>query len=214
MSFPSPAELHLLYVLTDSALPTGGFVASSGLESYAKHGFLASSPSFSTNLGPPSVTRGVTDFARAEVENFASTSIGFVVHSFRLVSDFLDDAEHSNDNTSEPKDEEGASGVEVEDVIEKLVRLDGYHEATLLSHVARRSSKSQGVALLTLYTRGLGPPPGCESPAGEQGREGVERRARVMVDGYKRLIRSGVAPGHLAVCWGVITAALGLSLGE
>lgn len=39
----SPAELHLMYILLDSNLPTGGFVSSSGLESFAKHGLLSAS---------------------------------------------------------------------------------------------------------------------------------------------------------------------------
>jgi urease accessory protein UreF len=41
-----------------------------------------------------------------------------------------------------------------------------------------------------------------------------EQIAVDVVEGYKRYIRKGVAPGHLAVCWGVMTAGLGLSLGE
>ena len=48
----------------------------------------------------------------------------------------------------------------------------------------------------------------------EKTRQTRENMAREIVDGYKRLVRKGTAPGHLAVCWGAMSAALGLSQGE
>jgi urease accessory protein UreF len=156
-----PTEQHLLHVLLDSNLPTGGFISSSGLESFAKHGL----------LDKQGVTQSVVAFARAEIENYRMMTLCFVVDAWNLVT----------------------SG----DTLDKIVTLDMYHESTTLSHVARRSSKAQGVAMLTLYARGL-----CPSGTGN-----------VMIDEYKRLIRQNKTPGHLAVCWGVITAVLGLPLG-
>jgi len=204
---PSAAELHLLFTLSDSALPTGGFIASSGLESYAKHGFLVSpsSPaSFSSYPNPASSpSQALTEFARAEVEHYANTTAVFVISAFKCVESAL----------SISTEEKGR-----EKPIDELVHVDAFHEATLLSHVSRRSSKAQGVALLTLFSRGLAVPTGFGpstsdpkhqtelDPAGERG-------GRDIVMGYKRLIRAGRAMGHLAVCWGVMTAVLGLSLG-
>ncbi|KAL1738340.1 UreF-domain-containing protein, partial [Schizophyllum fasciatum] len=72
-------------------------------------------------------------------------------------------------------------------------------EASTLNHVARRASRAQGVALLTLYAKGLAPPRGAEPL----------RRA---LDAYKRRVRRADAPGHLPVCWGALAAALGLPL--
>jgi len=139
-------------------------------------------------------------------------------------------------------------------VLEKIEELDGYHESTLLSHVARRASKAQGVAMLTLFGRGLSRPVGFEvvdrergtrdqalgqgarqeqeqeqeqeaGAGGQQredgeeldGLEGMqeikEKRSKDLIDAYKLLVRKGSVPGHLAICWGIITAALGLALG-
>jgi len=220
----SPEELHLLYILLDSNLPTGGFVSSSGLESYVKHGFLghpsysasASTSSanedtkeFSAVKGTKDIIRGVTDFAEAEVGHYANTTGCFVRDSWSLVNSFL---------SPHPQEEEDGEG-RLKTVLQKIEELDGYHESTLLSHVARRASKAQGVAMLTLFGRGLTRPVGFEPDHGEDkgqvGDEGVkEKKSKDLIDAYKLLVRRGSVPGHLAICWGIITAALGLALGK
>jgi urease accessory protein len=226
MSIPaqiSPEELHLLYILLDSNLPTGGFVSSSGLESYVKHGFLghpsysASDPTsdpnndtkeFSAVKGTKDIIRGVTDFAEAEVGHYANTTGCFVRDSWTLVNSFLSLHPRENDD-----------GERLRTILGKVEELDGYHESTLLSHVARRASKAQGVAMLTLFGRGLTRPVGFEPDHGED--EGQvedervkEKKSKDLIDAYKLLVRKGSVPGHLAICWGIITAALGLALGE
>jgi hypothetical protein len=234
MSHPPlpPDELHLLYILLDSNLPTGGFVSSSGLESYVKHGFLGlpSNPSpyaeastlnttpFTAVRGTKDVIRGVTDFAEAEVGHYANTTGCFVKEAWEIMDRTL----RNLSNTSDEMD--------VEKVLQEITALDVYHESTLLSHVARRASKAQGVAMLTLFGRGLTRPVGFELDLGtdincaehEDGRQKdkssldqeKEKRSMAIIDGYKRLVRKGAVPGHLAVCWGVITASLGLALGK
>jgi urease accessory protein len=189
-----PSELHLLYVLLDSNLPTGGFVSSSGLESYAKHGFLPSSSSSlqDPQTKPKTKKEGIVEFAKSEIENYGVMTLGFVSDSWN--------AFHIGGQEHEDEDEV-AEGT----LLNKLVELDRYHESTLLSHVARRSSRAQGVAMLTLYVRGLHDPDN-ESHDNARGKR--------IIDEYKRLIRKGDTPGHLAVCWGVVSAALGLKLGR
>jgi urease accessory protein len=127
--------------------------------------------------------------------------------------------------------------------LEQILALDQHHEACLLSHVSRRSSKAQGVAMLTLFSRGLSRPFDTAAPFNpsrsldatradvpngttpttldtgpdgddEETRQTRENMAREIIDGYKRLVRKGTAPGHLAVCWGAMSSALGLSQGE
>ncbi|WVQ99882.1 hypothetical protein IAU59_007025 [Kwoniella sp. CBS 9459] len=382
-------EAHLLYVLLDSNLPTGGFVSSSGLESYAKHGFFTptrptylnasagtatasagtgtgtgtgfSSSTSSGSAGGPStsantttrtekrrsIAQGVTEFAWNEVGNYSSTTSGFVRDAWTVTDGSLErymrsqararakarerrrgairrstdnghghgnghrlsqdqnhrPHAHPNTNAGQGEAISGMVNAEpkmdpnlnVETLVEKTVeviqRLDQYHESTLLSHVGRRSSKAQGVAMLTLYSRGLSRPAGldeesyldldhdfdvdnneleddddepdangdgdgdedgyqdhetqisgAEAGAGAGGEnhftndtdenaktneDGDEERmigntnaaaaareemASMIVERYKRSIRKGETPGHLAVCWGVMTAALGLSL--
>jgi len=280
MSLPaqiSPEELHLLYILLDSNLPTGGFVSSSGLESYVKHGFLGlpssstttpnSSSTSSSNprsssiysegniftavKGTKDVIRGVTDFAEAEVGHYANTTGCFVRDSWFIVNSFL---ASTSPIVLDLEDDISIVEEELRMVLEKIEELDGYHESTLLSHVARRASKAQGVAMLTLFGRGLSRPVGFEvvdrergtrdqalgqgarqeqeqeqeqeaGAGGQQredgeeldGLEGMqeikEKRSKDLIDAYKLLVRKGSVPGHLAICWGIITAALGLALG-
>ena len=73
--------------------------------------------------------------------------------------------------------------------------------------------------MLTLFGRGLTRPVGFETDQSEeQGQvedEGVkEKKSKDLIDAYKLLVRKGSVPGHLAICWGIITAALGLALGK
>ncbi|KGB79369.1 hypothetical protein I307_02339 [Cryptococcus deuterogattii 99/473] len=207
-SSPPAEELHLLYVLTDSNLPTGGFVSSSGLESFAKHGFLSSQYSYTNReskdgiRGKKNMTGGLVDFARAEVSNYASTTGGFVKDAWSCVADSRKAFKAGN----------GIIGEEVQRVLQKIQVLDKYHECTLLSHVGRRSSKAQGVAMLTLFSRGLSRPAGIDEYLSEDGGGpgSTDEMGLKIVEGYKKMVILEKAPGHLAVCWGVITAALGL----
>lgn len=220
---PSPEELHLLYILLDPNLPTGGFIASSGLESYAKHGFIHSS-----NPSNTKTAEGVVRFAKAEVENYGATTGGFVRDAWGVMDSHLEGRSwkgkakelggstvHEDGRGVQSPDATEAE-LKVEETVRALQDLDAYHESTLLSHVARRSSKAQGVAMLTLYTRGLSIPsvPGSSFSASASNENTKEARARKVVEGYKRSIRGGKSSGHLAICWGVMTAALALSLGE
>ncbi|KAK0444403.1 hypothetical protein EV421DRAFT_1890577 [Armillaria borealis] len=131
-------ETYILLLLSDSNLPTGAFVASSGLESYMKHGF------------------------------------------------------GSNDPTDIHSRQHGSST-----------------ETMTLNHVARRASKSQGVALLTLYTKALSPP---SSFPLEPDAKRVHERMSTFFAQFKTMVRREDAHGHLPTCWGALTAALGLTL--
>ena len=256
------ASSHLLYVLLDSNLPTGGFVASSGLESWAKHGFLSFDPEPIQNnwktgdrhgapadpgvgghvdrdrqaygrrqANPTGAAAGVTDFARAEIENYHSTTGGFVRGAWDAVSLYLEPSTApagsagSADRRSDTEPHSDASVVGaphtgLSETVQTLLALDRYHESSMLSHVSRRASKAQGVAMLTLYTKGLSAPPvssmghGEEEGSESEGEADRAQAARELVDEYKLLIRRGVAPGHLSVCWGIMAAALRIPLGE
>jgi len=77
-----------------------------------------------------------------------------------------------------------------------------------LNHVTKRASRSQGVALLTLYTKGFSPPASL-STAFPTARDSFVGE---LVDRYKLRIRREEVQGHLPVCWGILTAALNTSL--
>jgi len=80
-----------------------------------------------------------------------------------------------------------------------------------LNHVARRASMSQGVALLTLYSKGFSRPPSLSAFSGAES-HAHEGRMRKLLDQLKLRVRREEVFGHLPICWGVLTAALGLTL--
>lgn len=179
-------EAYILLLLSDSNLPTGSFVASSGLESYMKHGF-ASIPDSAT-----------IDFVRDSLASYAHSALPFVSDSHRVVSRL---------NTSE-----GDNMDQDTMVMENLFALDELYDTMTLNHVARRASKSQGVALLSLYSKGLSRSPSLSAFLGGES-EDRESQMNKLFDAFKLRIRREEGHGHLPVCWGALTAALGLSLG-
>lgn len=166
-------EEYLLLVLADANLPTGSFVASSGLESFAKHGFLPSS----------NPAERITSFLQSSLESYARTSLPFVRDAHAIVLD-MDSLEECR---------------------KRLEALDALYGAMTLNRVARRASKAQGVALLTLFSKGFSCPTWLSSVSNE--------KVSALVEDLKRQVRREATPGHLPVCWGVLTASLGLSLG-
>ena len=181
-------EAYLLLLLADSNLPTGSFVASSGLESYIKHGFSSLTPD------PTTLT-----FLRDSLQSYARSSLPFVSDAHRLVASLVES-------------QKGDNSVTMESVLDSLTRLDDLYEALTLNHVARRASKAQGVALLTLYSKGFTTPASLSSYSDPETRD-CEKCMLQLLDKFKLMVRREEAPGHLPVCWGALTAALGLSRG-
>ncbi|EGO02010.1 hypothetical protein SERLA73DRAFT_50095 [Serpula lacrymans var. lacrymans S7.3] len=181
----SDDETYILLLLSDSNLPTGSFVASSGYESYVKHGFLSSASASDDTL----------NFVQDSLGTYARSSLPFVSDAHRVVADHC-------------SIESGPSEETLKLALSQLLALDEYYETMTLNHVARRASKSQGVALLTLYSKGFSLPRHMSrSPLLER-----ERRSASIVDRLKLSIRREDTHGHLPVCWGVLTGALGLTL--
>jgi len=189
------AETYILLVLSDSNLPTGSFVSSSGLESYVKHGFVSSS----------SADVATVEFVRNSLASYARSALPFVSDAHRAVSEF-----------SSLQEMDGKDGVgmdkRLDDILKTLTDLDGLYQAMTLNHVSRRASMSQGVALLTLYSKGFSRPPTLSAFSGAESRD-HETRMRILLDQFKLKVRREEVFGHLPICWGALTAALGLSLG-
>ncbi|KAK0461735.1 uncharacterized protein EV420DRAFT_125511 [Desarmillaria tabescens] len=176
-------ETYILLLLSDSNLPTGAFVASSGLESYMKHGFGSNDP---------------TTFIRDSMASYARSALPFVSDAHRLVSLYreLDVQGNSSDQA-------------LSKLLADIITLEGLYETMTLNHVARRASKSQGVALLTLYSKALSPP---SSFPLEPNAKRVHERMSAFFTQFKTLVRREDTHGHLPTCWGALTAALGLTL--
>jgi urease accessory protein len=182
-------ESYLLLLLSDANLPTGSFVASAGLESTAAHA-LFHVP------GPPG--SDILAFLRSSVDTYARSAVPFARDAHRLVTAYT--------SGESPKPE-------LDTALSALGRLDALYDASTLNHVARRASCAQGAALLTLYTRGFTRPVLLPIPTPDD--DGAENRAAALVAALKLRVRRGEpdAPvGHLPVCWGVLTGALGLTV--
>lgn len=129
----TPSSLHdyLLLLLSDSNLPTGGFVASSGLESSLTHGFFN-----------PITPGSVLAFVRLSLSSYG-----------RLALPFLREIWHVVDAVGKPGRLEADR-----QAVERVAKLDDLYDAMMLNHVARRASQAQGSALLTLYTKAFAAP--------------------------------------------------------
>ena len=206
------SEQYLLLLLSDGNLPTGSFVASAGLESYLKHGFSSlpnvdiSSPDTPTTLtsnpSPPSLTRSTINFVRDSVHTYAHNALPFVKAVYDVCSlhrDFSDSDE---------------SAV-LERSLQSLKEIDDLYESMTLNHVAKRASTAQGVAHLTLLSKGFIRPSWLPDVGSTEdgGRQTRNRAVERLADELKQRIRKGDINGHLPICWGVMTAALGLSCG-
>ena len=158
----------------------GGFVASSGLESYHAHGLL--------NPGAD----GLLHFIRLSLETYSNSSAALLLDAHRLIARHV------------AVDGGGGSAAR-QRVLYDAGRLDDYYHALTLNHVAQRASKAQGIALLTLFTKSFAQPTGTRSASAVDGAECSEIARQL-----KARIRAGVCHGHLPICWAVFTACLGI----
>ncbi|GAA5951196.1 hypothetical protein JCM21900_004371 [Sporobolomyces salmonicolor] len=185
-------EHYLLLLLSDSNLPTGGFVASSGLESWAQHGYLSSSS--------PSTAADLLAFVQHSLHSYARLNAPLLRRAHAAVRRLRAD--------TDTRRAQGTAARVLDEALGQVRAVDGLCSALALNHVARRASVAQGGALLALYARAFAPPPGT----GEEG----ERNVCAFVERYRGLIRSqggerSGCRGHQTAAFGVLTAAVGLS---
>jgi urease accessory protein len=175
---------------------SGSFVASAGLESFVTHGFSSLSGAASRKKDKVEYT---VDYVRDSVKSYARSALPFVSEAHTVMRE---------------KVVMGFNGGSLEEALRDMQDIDHLYEAMTLNHVARRASKTQGVALLSLYSKGFTRPPVVRGQDDIQSDE-HERDAYIgtFIDKLKLLVRREDAHGHLPTCWGVLTAALGLSLG-
>lgn len=116
-------QSHLINILSDSNLPVGGFVSSSGLESFIAHSFLSTASS--------DVERSdrLIGFLHSSLLNYASLALPFMIGLFSVL------------------------GGRPETVVGSTLRLDDLYHAMCLNLVARRCSLAQGAAMVMLYQK-------------------------------------------------------------
>ncbi|KAG7097313.1 hypothetical protein E1B28_004674 [Marasmius oreades] len=124
--------------------------------------------------------KSTISFVDDSISSYAKSALPFVSDAHRVVSRY-----HLQESEAE--------------ILALLTALDNLYESMTLNHVARRASRLQGVALLTLYSKAFS-------------RRDREASMSSLVTEYKLSIRLEDTPGHLPICWGILTAALGLTL--
>ncbi|PWN18859.1 hypothetical protein BCV69DRAFT_65002 [Microstroma glucosiphilum] len=232
-SYSSMDESYLLWLLSDSNLPTGGFVASSGLESYVSHGFLhlppaSSAPSSSFPSAEARKSKSKEDqmaeatlrFLQDSLGSYARSALPFLREAHSVTCWYLDFPSPDG----ESGEAEGRKRLEL--CLSQLAHLEQTYHSLSLNHVLRRASRAQGIALLTLYARSFSSVPFPSSETRQEERdvssaqvykEVRSQRAAGLIEALKKHVRlasvKGGAPyGHLPTCWAVFTACLGVGL--
>ncbi|CAG8798469.1 16388_t:CDS:1, partial [Racocetra fulgida] len=122
-------EDWLLWQFTDSALPTGGFVASAGLESATQAGHVTNNESLLL-------------FLSSSIDNYAYSSLPFVTDTWWAIDIESPNNENLKDSVND-----------IEKIMEKIISLDDLYDACTSNYVTKRASKAQGVAMLTLFAK-------------------------------------------------------------
>ncbi|KAI8323306.1 hypothetical protein GQ54DRAFT_296861 [Martensiomyces pterosporus] len=181
-------ETWLLWLLADSQLPTGGFVASAGLEAAIQGGLIRDGALEWED-------DSFVEFIRGSTHNQARFALPFCSRTHEQVSRHLERAF----STSDEHDKVVAL------VLEDIVRIDSYHHAMVSSNkVAMRASVAQGGGLLSLFNRGYAQ---ANFMANKRGQTCV-RVAKEL----QRLSRLGEIRAHWPTVFGFVCAAMDIGL--
>jgi urease accessory protein len=199
----SSEELTLL-LLSDSSLPVGGFVSSSGLESFTNHGYLAHCK---TDLAR---SHALVTFTFSNAQSYANLCAAFFYHLHALVTHTLSSTSDQHllnqPQTSVEEEEELKLDEQRLQRIAGIVhKLNQLFDSMCLSPVNRRNSYAQGAAFLLLYSKSFGPPPGTTTA--------LERLKSRLIDSLKREIRRGNWSIHYPISFAFVTGLLQLSFG-
>ncbi|KAJ1778408.1 hypothetical protein LPJ77_002178 [Coemansia sp. RSA 2523] len=198
-------ETWLLWLLADSQLPTGGFVASAGLEAAMQARLIRENASETDSDSFIGFIRGSTYNQARFALPFCSRAHEETMHLIsRVQSDVKDSATEGVDTDAVKADEDTADSVAT-DVIDILQRIDDYHQTMLSSNsVAMRASTAQGGGLLTLFNRGYAHARFMDHARGQL--------CVAIAKRLQRLARLGEMRAHWPVIFGFVCAAVGISI--
>ncbi|KAJ1743473.1 hypothetical protein LPJ78_001376 [Coemansia sp. RSA 989] len=181
-------ETWLLWLLADSQLPTGGFVASAGLEAALQAGLI--------NEGTSETEQSsFVHFIRTSAHNQAHFALPFCSLAHEQALHLLPSA-----LSSETSEEDTIAAV-----LDRLQQIDNYHQAMLSSNsVAMRASVAQGGGLLSLFNRGYAHARFMDDAHG--------RLCAQIAKRLQRMARLGEVRAHWPVVFGFVCAATGISI--
>ncbi|KAJ2454051.1 hypothetical protein EV183_001774 [Coemansia sp. RSA 2336] len=178
-------ETWLLWLLADSQLPTGGFVASAGLEAALQAGLVNESASETEQSS-------FVHFIRTSAHNQAHFALPFCSLAHEQTLQLLADTVSSEEHT-------------VAAVLDRLQHIDNYHQTMLSSNsVAMRASVAQGGGLLSLFNRGYVHARFMDDVRG--------RLCAQIAKQLQRMARLGKVRAHWPVVFGFVCAATGISV--
>ncbi|KAJ2351531.1 hypothetical protein IWW50_002947 [Coemansia erecta] len=181
-------ETWLLWLLADSQLPTGGFVASAGLEA-------AMQAQLVRENAPETESDSFIAFIRGSTHNQARFALPFCSRAHEQSMEYIGRLESDN----------GDDGDKITAVIDCLLQIDDYHQAMLSSNsVAMRASIAQGGGLLSLFNRGYAHAHFMADTRGQLCAQIAKR--------LQRLARLGEMRAHWPVIFGFVCAAVGISI--
>ncbi|KAJ1929154.1 hypothetical protein IWQ60_001415 [Tieghemiomyces parasiticus] len=210
-------DTWLLWQLVDSALPTGGFVASSGLET-------------AFQLGLVTTPIQLAAFIRSSVHTFAYSSLPFVTEAYKLTEQYHHhqqqphqriQEEPSNPTVQPPpvrsdsKATSNQTNVAVSQLFNSFTDLDHLFHASNSHAAVRRASVAQGTSLLILYMksfRSRSSPPSKSAGTDSRTPAAADAHDNDLARDFKAAIRLDRAKGHFPVCFGMVAQMLGLSL--
>ncbi|GAA6033294.1 hypothetical protein JCM8097_006674 [Rhodosporidiobolus ruineniae] len=232
---PSPdpqLEAYLLTLLSDSNLPTGGFVASSGLEAWIQHGGLSLLPQLSPTTAESSSTaaplpqdaRALLAFVDHSLHSYARLTAPLLRAAHAAVWELRHQPHAALDKGKDREREREEEADDVDSALRAVLAADNLAETTTLNHVARRASVAQGGAFLALYERAFAPPLASFSAPDRVGELVKRYRAQIRrttnpetyggvgVGKEKGKGKEDPAYGHMPVAFAVLTAGVGLSI--
>ncbi|KAJ2553177.1 hypothetical protein EV175_003029 [Coemansia sp. RSA 1933] len=179
-------ETWLLWLLADSQLPTGGFVASAGLEAAMQAGLVRDG-------APEDGVESFLSFIRDSTRNQARLALPFCSRAHSMTVDHIQ-------RILKEEDEEAAVNAALADIS----RVDSYHQSMLSSNkVAMRASIAQGGGLLMLFNRGYGQ---ADFMADQRG-----RLCASMAKQLQRLSRLSEIQAHWPTVFGFVCGAVDIS---
>ncbi|KAJ1983478.1 hypothetical protein H4R33_004740 [Dimargaris cristalligena] len=228
-------ETWLVWQLVDSALPTGGFVASGGLET-------------AFQLGQVITSAQLDRFIRTSVHSYAHAALPFVTAAYHSTGLAILPPEVRPTTTNPSSNSKTAASQPDDESLQPLVDADHLFHALNPHLSVRRASIAQGTSMITLFLKSFAPVPAVlkhhhlplasalPSPSPSLVSDSATSMGSTppsisptpansgptpapppppssdIAKRFKALIRVGTAHGHFPVCFGLTCRLLQLSL--
>ncbi|KAF9348536.1 hypothetical protein BGX34_002425 [Mortierella sp. NVP85] len=195
----------LLWQFLDSALPTGGFIASNGLEAFAKLHPNRTSP------------RDVEAYVNWSVHSCGYTNLPFVTAVWKLVDAWvLRDGQLQTERGKERA---------MKNVLHRIGNLDREYDVFMNNAIQNAASRKQGDGIVMMgvkcFADQLNPKGGGKRPLGQEHEDdgGFDNDPQELgpsiriLKPFKALLRSEEVAGHYPIAFAMIARLLGFDLG-